>query len=349
MNQDIISDLEEFDNHSFVAFVSDPQTHLKGFISIHRGGVTPAFGATRFWHYTQEKFALEDSLRLSRLMSYKAALAGLPYGGAKGVIMAPLNVTDKEKENLLRSFARKVNMVGGRFITGSDVGVTDDNVKEMAKESPYIVGTSCDPVKYTVEGVYLGILESVHNIFGDDSLKGRTIAIQGLGKTGWGLLELVSKDAEKIYVFDIDETKVKKAKEIFSQVVTVSEEELLQVEVDIFSPCALSHTLSLENIKKLNCKIIAGSANNQLVNGDSGELLHTKGILYAPDYVINAGGLIAVVDEYEHHGTDEKRVKKKVEKIQSTLKKIYITSKKENISTSLAANQLAERIINTIQ
>lgn len=348
MKQNIIEGLKEYDGHRFVVYVSDPNTKLKGFIAIHRGGNTPAFGATRFWYYADEKSALEDVLRLSRLMSYKAALAGLPYGGAKGVILAPENPTQKEKEGLLRAFAQKVNILGGKFITGSDVGVTDDDVKKMALESDFIVGVSCDPVKYTVEGVYAGILESVKKIFGTDSIRDRTIAIQGLGKTGWGLLELVAKDAKKIYVFDIDEEKMRRAREKFAKVIPVPEKELFELKVDIFSPCALGHTLSSKNIEKLNCKIVAGSANNQLVDEEAGEMMHEKGILYAPDYVINAGGLMAVVDEYEFHGTDDTRVRKKVDGIKNVLHDIFAKSDKENISTSRASNTLAEHILNAI-
>jgi len=345
----IFENLEEFDNHRLISFVYDPKTQLRGFIAIHRGGSIPAFGATRFWHYAEESLALKDAIRLARLMSYKSAMAGLAYGGAKGVIFAAENYTPEEKENLIRAYAKKVNMLGGSFVTGSDVGLNDDDVKIMAQESTYIVGTECDPVKYTVRGVYAGILESLKSVFGTDSLRGRTIAIQGLGKTGWGLLELVAKDAEKVHVFDIDEKKVKAAKEKFPNVVPVSEEELISLTVDIFSPCALGGTVSLSNAEKLQCKIIAGSANNQLENQEAGRKLFEKGILYAPDYIINAGGLIAVVDEYDNHGTDEERVMKQVERIRPTLAKVLAKSKEDARPVSDVADEIAESIFNTIQ
>lgn len=340
--------LEDFDNHRQITFLKD-NAGLKGFIVIHRGGTTrPAFGATRLWSYPIELDALKEALKLSRMMSYKSAMANLNYGGAKAVLINDGKISGKKRSKLLKHYSQRVNYLSGHFITGADVGIDDRDLKSMSEESPYIVGLKSDPVKYTASGVYYSIQVCLREIFGEDSLKGRTFAIQGLGKTGMALLKLIYPQAKKIYATDIDSSKVRSAKRYFPKVEVVDFSQIDKLPVDVFCPCALGNAVNLDNVSSLRCKMIVGSANLQLENSQIGELLHKLGILYAPDYVVNAGGLIAVVDEFENKDSDEKRVTKKVEGIRNSLKSIIGRSKKENRATNLVADEMSEKIFNKI-
>lgn len=335
--------LDDFDNHKSATFIYDPLSGLRGFIVIHRGGiVNPAFGATRIWGYPSEEDALIDALRLSRGMSYKSAMAGLNYGGAKAVIISPSGYSSRK--HLLKTYTQWVNCLNGRFITGADVGVSDDDLKVMLEEGKYVVGGQSDPVKFTALGVLYGIRVCLNEVFGDSSIVGRTFAIQGVGKTGMGLLRLIYDESKKIYVADVDNELIGRVKEGFPKVEVVSPSEIYQLKVDVFSPCALSHEVNFKNVSSFNCKIIAGSANNQLEKREVGELLHKLGILYAPDYVINAGGLITVVDEYEHTNSNEKRVERRVAKIKNTMKAIIEKSKRLRKATNVVADEMAEKI-----
>lgn len=338
--------LKEFDNHKMVIYIYNECSKLRGFIAIHRGGaILPTFGATRIWKYSNETEVLKDALRLSRLMSYKSALAGLKYGGAKAVLLDS-SASKKEKDLLIKTYAQRINFLDGRFITGADVGVDDNELKIMARESKYIVGQKNDAVKYTVLGVLYSIQVCLKEIFGSENLDSRTIAIQGLGKTGAGLLKLVYGKTKKIYIAEVDKKKVNSIKNKYPKVEIVDPSVIHKLDVDIFSPCALSHIINYKSISSIRSKIIAGSANNQLCDLELGKLLYKLNILYAPDYVINAGGLISVVDEYENKDSNEKRIENKVIKIKSTLKSIIETSKKTHKSTNLVADEMAEKIFN---
>lgn len=336
--------LKEFDNHRIVSFIYNPLNDLIGFIAIHRGGlIRPAFGATRIWRYTSELEALKDALKLSRMMSYKSALAGLHYGGAKAVLM-DLSNNAKRKKLVLKSYAHRVNYLSGHFITGADVGIDERGLKLMASESKYMVGLKSDPVKLTVLGVFYAMQVCLKEIFGKEEINGKTFAIQGLGKTGIGLLHLLYKDAKAIFVSDINSAQVRKVKDEFPKVEVVKSTEIIGLEVDVFAPCALSNAISYKNLPSLRCKIIVGSANSQLEDDKIGELLYKLGILYGPDYVVNAGGLIAVVDEYENGNSHQKRVDKRVEAIKKTLATVITKSKKTGKATNLVANEMAEKI-----
>lgn len=338
--------LKEFDNHRLVSFVHDPHVSLECYIAIHRGGlIRPAFGATRFWKYSSELEALRDALRLSKVMSYKSALAGFPYGGAKAVIINQKN-NSKKKGQLLRTYARHVSYLSGHFITGADVGINEDDLEAMASQSKYIVGLKADPVKFTNIGVFYSVQECLKEVFGDSSLRGRSFAIQGLGKTGMGILRLIYNDAKKIYVSDINSKQLKTAKDRFPRIEVVKPLEIYKQYVDVFAPCALSNEINSKNVDSFRCKIIVGSANSQLETAEIGELLFKRGILYAPDYVVNAGGLISVVDEYEKKRYNEKRIMLKVEKIKSTLRSIISKSKRLHKATNLIADRMAEKIFN---
>jgi len=341
-----IEKLPEFDDHKLVSFVFDEKADLRGYIAIHRGGSKiPALGATRLWRYDSESDALRDALRLSRLMSYKAALAGLKYGGAKGVIIeTPAAV--RNRDHLFQVYAQKVHSLGGRFVTGTDVGVTDEDVKIMKKITPYVIGSQLDPAYFTAVGVVHSIQACLKRVFGSDTLTGRSFAIQGVGKTGSHLLRLIADQAKTIYVADIDSEKVKKVKWEYPSVKIVPPDRIHEQAVDVFSPSALSGALNSKSVPSLKCKIVAGSANNQLAEDYAGEILNKLGILYAPDYVVNAGGLMSVVDEYENRHSSKRRILKKVAKIKRTLEGIFDQSKRERRATNFIADEIAEKIFN---
>jgi len=350
--------LKEYDNHKAIVSFFEPKSQLKAFVAIHRGGLfLPSFGATRIWKYSVELDAIKDSLRLSRGMSYKSALAGLPYGGAKAVICLPSqHMNLSERNTLIKTYAKYTNYLNGHFITGADVGVDEDDLKLMASNSHSIVGIHSDPVKFTVLGVFYAIQVCLKEITNTNDISGKSFAIQGLGKTGMGLLRLIAPVAGKVYVSDIDNTKTLAAKKEFSNIEIVKYSEIHKQTVDIFSPCALSNIINLRTVSKLHCKAIVGSANSQLQNAHLGELLFKLGILYAPDYVINAGGLITVADEYENRKKDsntprqknndlnEERVKKKVLKIKDKLHLIIERSKRRHKAPNIIADEMAESI-----
>lgn len=342
-----IEQLPEFDNHDTVNFIHNGKTGLSGFVAIHRGNVTrPSFGATRLWQYESESDALNDALRLSRMMSYKAALAGLDYGGGKAVLLQQGKIGQQQRKALLKSYAEKINYMDGRFITGTDVGLLQSDVRLMARISPYFVGVKVNPTTYTALGLYYSICASLEEVYKTPEVRNRTFAIQGLGKIGFELLRFLYHEGGNITVAEINPERVKMAKRAFPRIHVVAPKLIHAQKVDVFSPCALSHSLKFKNISKLRCAIIAGGANNQLEHDNVGELLFKLGIAYAPDYVVNAGGLISVVDEYEHKHLDAKRIKKRVEKIQDSLKKIFLKSRQEKKPTNIVANEMARTIFN---
>jgi len=334
--------LEEFDNHKLVQFIFDRTTGLRGFIAIHRvRNYKPSLGATRLWRYATEIDALKDALLLSKAMSYKSALAGLPYGGAKAVLIFSPKVK-KDRRQFFTSYAKKLNDLGGKFITGTDVGVEDRDVKTMKAYTPYVIGTKVEPAFYTAVGVYYGIQEALRHFFGSKDVRGRSFALQGVGKTGLQILKMIYPAAGKIFIADIDKQKVKKAKRRFPRVKIASPASIIRQRVDVFSPCAIGGVLNSKNTTYLRAKIVAGSANNQLKEKYVDSLLYKLGILYVPDYVINAGGLISVVDEMEHKKPSKKKILQKIAHIPETLKSIFNKSTKERKPTGLVANQLAK-------
>jgi len=339
--------LPEFDNHCLVSFNFDKKTNLMGFIAIHRFmGKSPSFGATRLWNYSSPIEALKDALRLSKTMSYKAALAGLPVGGAKAVLISTGNLSIKNKELLLSEYAKRVNYLSGKFITGSDVGISKDDVKMLRKYSPYIVGTRVNPEKYTALGLLYSIKAGLKFLYGKDSLKDKSIAILGIGKVGRELLKLLYKHTKKITISDLNGKLVKNLVKEFKGIKAVKPDLIYREKVDIFSPCALSGCINSTNVKILDCKLIVGGANNQLESENLAEKLFKKGILYAPDYVVNAGGLISVYDEYRYKTPKAKRIENKIFEIANNLSKIFKESQRLKKSTLEVANQMAEKVIN---
>lgn len=343
-----INSSEYFKDHVLVSYFSDEKTGLCGYISIHKGnGNIPAFGATRVWNYRSDEDALVDSLRLSRLMSYKAALAGLNCGGAKAALIMP-NGGIKDRHEFFKKYAKKVNFLSGRFVTGADVGVDGDDVKTMKRYSKHIVGVKTDPVRFTGLGIFYAIQECLKEVYGTDSLKKRSFAIQGLGKVGQSLLNHIYEDASEIFVCDINKDVLDITIKRYPRLKVVTPEEIHKQKVDIFSPCALGNCLNHITVKEMNCQIIAGGANNQLEDETIAEQIYNKGVLYAPDYVANAGGLISVYDEYEHGNYRINRVKKRVGVVKNNMARIIKESKKNKKNTNEVANKMAENIFKQI-
>jgi leucine dehydrogenase len=339
--------LSEFDGHRLVSFIFDPKTGLEGFIALHRGSLeNPAFGATRIVEYGSRLDALRDALRLSRLMSYKAAMAGLRYGGGKGVIILPSHLDPNNRREMLKAYALKVNYLGGHFVTGADVGITSDDLKLMRANSKYMVGTKSDPVYFTAQGLVNSIKVCLYEVYGSTGLGQRTFAIQGVGKVGCALLDLVYKEAKKVYIADIDTERLVEVKKKYPKVEVVSTTMIYRQKVDVFSPCALGKVLNPKTISKIKAPIIVGGANDQLSDPSVGELLCKLGILYAPDYVVNAGGLISVVDEYEHGRSNAKRTAKRLVNIQVILHSIIKQSVATGRATNIVADEMAEKIFN---
>lgn len=336
--------LKNFDNHRQISWVFDNKTGLKAVVCIHRGGLmNPAFGATRIWPYPTLLEAVEDGLKLSRVMSYKSAISGLKYGGAKAVIVKPSGQVNSSA--LMRAYCQALKSFQFSFLTGADLGIGAKELKLMSTGNRNVVGLHSDPVKYTALGVYYAIQTTLKHLYGSDGLEGRSFSIQGLGKTGWALLEHLYPSAEKIYISDLDKKLLMRAQKKFPKVTVVSHNEIYQQKVDIFSPCATSNSLNQISIAQLAAQAVVGSANGQLESASVGQKLFRKGILYSPDYVVNAGGLITVVDEYENQDVDVNRIERKVNKIKKSLDEIITKSKRSHKPTNEVADKIAEKII----
>jgi leucine dehydrogenase len=337
------------DGYEQVVYCSDDQSGLRAIIAIHSTALGPALGGTRFYPYDSEERALVDVLRLAKGMTYKAAAAGLDLGGGKAVIIGDPK-RDKSEE-LLRAYGRFVESLGGRYITAEDVGTQLEDMDVVKRESRWVTGCSKtyggsgDPSPVTAWGTVQGIRACCLEYFGDADLTGRSIAIQGVGKVGHALCGYLVEAGAKVTIADIDVDNLARAVRDFG-VETVNLDEIHKVDVDVFAPCALGGVINDDTISELNCKIIAGSANNQLADDTHGDKLRDLGILYAPDFVINAGGLINVEDELR--GYDRERAMKKVEGIYRGLQMIFTMARERNLSTARAAMEFAESRIRKI-
>ena len=328
--------------HEQVLFCHNPEQNLKAIIAIHDASLGSAMGATRLWPYASEADALRDVLRLSRGMTYKAACANIPVGGAKAVIIAEPQAKTSE---LLRAYGRFVNRLNGRFVTGQDVNLCADDVREICRETKYVVGVSEEsggPALITAYGVLFGIKAAVEFKLQKrlDELK---IAVQGLGNVGSNLCKLLHEKGATLFVTDINPERTAAMKRLYGATV-VDLDEIYSLDVDIFSPCAMGATLNNSTIPSLKASIVAGSANNQLENEQrDSKLLKSKGILYCPDYVINAGGLINVYNEMI--GYQEDKAFKQLNGIYDTLLEIFNIAEQEDINNFEAAQKLAEQRI----
>ena len=336
--------------HEQIAFFNDPYSGLKGIAAIHNTTLGPALGGCRMWNYKTEEEAIIDVLRLSKGMTYKASIAGLNLGGGKAVIIGDPKKDKTEK--LFRSFGRFVEGLGGRYITAEDVGTNIHDMENVKIETNYVTGIakslggSGDPSPVTAFGVYMGIKASVKEKLNKSSLNGLRISVQGLGHVGTHLVELLNKDGAEILVTDIDKKRINYIVEKYG-CQYIDPKDIINQDVDIYAPCALGATINKDSIPHLRCKIIAGGANNVLQEADrDSQLLTKKNILYAPDYVINAGGLINVANELE--GYDKEKAFNQAEKIYDTLMGVFKRAKKESITTTEAASLQAEDRIKKI-
>ena len=338
--------LQEF-GHEEIHFRNCEETGLKAIIAIHSTALGNTTGGTRIWNYENEEDALYDVLRLSRGMSYKNAVSGVLMGGAKGVIIWD---TKKPKtREMMLAYGRFVESLGGKFTTGEDVNMSVADVQTMGEETSYIAGVpgegrGGDPSPYTARGVFRGIQAGALEAFGTKSLSGKTVAVQGLGKVGYGVCKWLHEDGAKLIVTDINEEAMEMAKKEFGATV-VKPEEILSVDCDVFTPCAMGAIISEEVANNLKCKLVGGAANNVLVDPAAGEALHKRGILYLPDYVINAGGVISVYLEIKREHTHEK-ANERMDGIFDNVKKVIDFAKEQNIPTYKAADEYAQKIIN---
>ena len=337
--------METYDYEQLI-FCQDKTSGLKAIIAIHDTTLGPALGGTRMWNYATEEEAIEDALRLAKGMTYKNAAAGLNLGGGKTVIIGdPLK--DKNEE-MFRAFGRFIQGLNGRYITAEDVGTTVEDMDIIHEETNYVTGiseafgSSGNPSPVTAYGVYVGMKAAAKEAFGSDSLEGKTVAVQGVGNVAYTLCEFLHKEGAKLIVADINQKSVDRAVEAFGAV-QVGVDEIYSQDVDIFAPCALGAIINDNTIPQLKAKVIAGSANNQLKDTKHGDLIHEMGIVYAPDYVINSGGVINVADEL--YGYNEERAMKRVAGIYNNIEKIFEISKRDGIPTYVAADRMAEERI----
>lgn len=337
-------------DHEQVVFCQDKSTGLRAIIAVHNTTLGPAVGGTRMWAYSNEDEAITDVLRLSRGMTYKNALAGLNIGGGKAVIIGDAR-TDKN-EPLLRRFGKFVDSLGGKYITAEDVGISTKDMEYVKMETDNVVGLpdylngGGDPSPVTAYGVYMGMKASVKELTGNDSLAGKKVMVQGVGHVGEYLVQHLIKENAEVIISDIYEERVKSVVNQYG-VKAVGINEVYDQNMDIYSPCALGATVNDDTLAKLKCDIICGAANNQLANEQiHGAEVQKKGILYAPDYLVNAGGIINCY--WEIIGYSREAALSQAEGIYAKTLEIFSKSKSENIPTYLAANLLAEARIQAI-
>jgi leucine dehydrogenase len=335
--------------HEQVVFCHDPSVGLKAIIAIHNTSLGPALGGTRMWNYKTEEEALVDVLRLSRGMTYKASAAGLNLGGGKAVIIGDSKT--QKTEGLFRAFGQFVNSLNGKYITAEDVGTSVKDMEYIFMETPFVTGIpkdfggSGDPSPYTAHGVYMGMKAAAKWQLGTDSLKDMRVAVQGLGNVGTHLVKYLIDEGAKVTVADIDTDKVKRHVDQF-KVTSAPVDQILFQECDILAPCALGAIVNDDSIRKLKCKVIAGGANNILAEPKHGDQLRELNILYTPDYVINAGGLMNVFVELEGYSPD--RAFEKTRRVYDNCWKVFEIAKRDGIGTHTAADRMAEERINTI-
>ncbi len=339
------------EGHEQVAMFSDPGSGLKAIIAIHDTTLGPACGGTRMWPYECEEDALTDVLRLSRAMTYKSAAAGLHLGGGKGVIIGDPHT--QKSEALMRAYGRFVDTLGGRFMTTTDVGTTSRDLEYMRQESSYVAGLplslggSGDTSIMTGLGLYMGMKACAESIWGCGGLRGRTVAVQGFGKVASHLCSHLMEEDARIVVADVFDNALDRARDMGLEV--TSPDSILYSDCDVFAPCALGGVLNPETIPQLRCRVVAGGANNQLLSEADGGELHRRGILYAPDYIVNAGGVINVEAELGDSGYSEERAREKTERIYEIMAGVIRTSQVEEIPTSAAADRLAEERLDNVR
>jgi leucine dehydrogenase len=341
-------DLPDFDDHEAVHLFRDAESGLSAIIAVHSTHLGPAAGGVRFWHYSDSTQAITDALRLSRGMSFKNAMAGLPMGGGKAVILA--DEAGTKTPEMLRAFGRTIDSLGGRYVTAEDVGMTTGDMVVIRSETDHVSGLPVeigaaggDPGPYTALGVFLGVKAAAKRALGTDNLKGVHVAIQGIGSVGGGLAKLLAEEGARLTLADVN---VDRAAALATEYggEAVSADAILTTEADIVSPCALGAILDEKSIAALRCSAVAGGANNQLATPNDGQRIHDRGILFAPDYVINAGGIINVGLEYLGQG-DQEEVETRIAKIPERLEQVWQESEETGDPAADVADRIARRLI----
>lgn len=344
----------DYDDHELVQLVHDRSSGLTAIIALHSTHLGPGAGGTRFWHYAEPKAAMRDALRLSRGMSYKNAMAGLPMGGGKAVILADADKT--KTPEMLAAFGDAVEALGGRYVTAEDVGISEADMVAVSQRTSHVSGLPVagegaaggDPGPFTAMGIYLGIKAAVQHKLGKDTVSGVHVALQGTGSVGSGVARLLAKDGARLTLSDINEERASiLAQELGGS--SVAPDAIMSVACDVFSPNALGAILDDEGIARLDCPIVAGGANNQLARAKHGEMLAARGILYAPDYVINAGGIISVAQEYLDRQSGSaggiNEVRKRIAQIPERLVQIWQESERSGVSSDVVADRMAQKLI----
>jgi leucine dehydrogenase len=340
--------LPDFDAHEEIHFITNDECGLRAIIAVHSTHLGPAAGGCRVWHYADEGEALTDALRLSRGMSYKNAMAGLPLGGGKAVILAG---KDRHKSpEMLHAFGKAVEHLGGRYVTAEDVGMSVTDMIEVHRTTKFVAGlpnstgdVGGDPGPHTSLGVFLGLKAAVKRGLGKETLDGLHIAMQGAGSVATGVALHACTEGARISIADVDQAKAQKLADAVDGTV-VAPEDILTLEADVFSPNALGAILTEQSIAALRVPVVAGGANNQLATPEDGQRLHQRGILYAPDYVINAGGIINVCTEYLADG-DANLVRERIEGIPVRLEQIWSESEQTGRDPASVADAMAQRLI----
>jgi leucine dehydrogenase len=337
-------------SHEQVVFCYDPVTGLKAIVGIHDTTLGPALGGTRMWSYQDEASALRDVLRLSRGMTYKAAAAGLNLGGGKAVIIGDSRT--QKNEMLFRSYGRFIQGLGGRYITAEDVGTTVQDMEWVRAESDHVVGISRalggsgDPSPFTALGTFQSLKASLQWTTGSDSLSGKRISVQGVGAVGYHLVKHLVESGAQVIVADIRKDNLKRVTSDFNGIEVVPPDEIYDADVDVFAPCAMGAVVNDDTLPRLKCSVVCGSANNILGEDRHAAALASRDILYAPDYVVNSGGLINVASELD--GYNEERSRNRVKGIYDITTNIFQIARDEEITTLKAANRLAERRIDAL-
>lgn len=338
---------KEFDNHEHVAFYNDKDSGLQAIIAVHNTNLGPSLGGCRMWAYKNSAEALNDVLRLSRGMTYKAAMADLKLGGGKSVIIG--DPRQLKSADMMRSMGRFVESLQGQYITAEDSGIAVSDIQLMAQQTSYVSGIEAkyrydggpadgNPAPSTAYGVFMGIKASVKHKLGTD-LKGVRVAIQGLGHVGYRLAKHLHGEGAQLIVTDIYPDNLLKSEQLLAAKI-VAPEDIFAQDVDVFAPCALGASINVQTIEQLKATIIAGAANNQLAESDDGHRLTERGILYAPDYVINAGGVIDIY--HQRMLSTASAMRSHIENIGDTLLKIYEGSEQSGLPTHSVANTIAE-------
>lgn len=337
--------------HEEVVFFQDKTCGLKAIVGIHDTTLGPALGGTRMYPYASEDDALLDVLRLSKGMTYKNAISGLNLGGGKAVIIG--DPKKDKSEALFRSFGRFIESLNGRYITAEDVNTTVEDIEHIFAETNYVTGVaqqyggSGNPAPYTALGVFRGIQASVTKAFNSRSLKGRTVAIQGVGSVGFELAKLLTEAGANIIYTDVSDRGIQKMRDAFPHSRYVAPEDIFAIACDVYAPCALGASLNDETIPQLKCKIVCGAANNQLKEDRHGLVLKEKGILYAPDYLVNAGGVMNVSIEFE--GWADSKSRRMIDIIYDKTLQVFNISEEQNIPVNKAADMMAENRITSIR